>query len=258
MATLSKIIVYPIKALPGVQVDAVTITEGGTLKNDRRWALTNRKGRLLNGKNNKRVFSLNPVYNLITETVYFSETAQNDTVFNLDDVDGLSDYFTQKLGKPVFLKEDKRQGFPDDMNATGPTVVSQASLDVVSSWYPSLSISDVRERFRINIEVSAVPAFWEDKLFQCNQMPETLRIGGVSIQTTNSCARCSVPAKHPESGEPYTQFYETFIKMREKTCPEWADKTHFDHWYRFGVNTQISLSEAALVLKVGDKVAISN
>ena len=253
---LSKIFVYPRKALPGVQLNNVKITNGGTLHNDRRWAIADRKGRLINGKNNKRVFLLKPIFDMALGEVSFFDNQELSQAYQLEDVDGLSNYFTGKLGQPVFLKEDKQQGFPDDINASGPTIVSTASLKAVASWYSGFSLNDVRARFRMNLEVSPAPAFWEDQLFHSEQAPKEVRIGRVKIQASNPCARCSVPMKNPESGEPYSEFYETFLSMREHTRPGWTDAACFDHWYRLGVNTRIARSETGLNMTVGDAVSI--
>lgn len=255
MGTLDAIFVYPIKAMPGVQVDAVTITQGGALFNDRRWAIKDEQGRLINGKNNKRIFSLQASFDLTSEVVSFPSD-KGDEMFKLADRVGLSNYFSEKLGKKVFLEEDSQQGFPDDMNASGPTIISKESLNAVLSWYPTLFIEDIRARFRINLEVSSVPAFWEDQLFEANEEPKIIQVGDVKIQSSNPCARCSVPTKDPKSGKPHSDFYETFIKQREQTRPSWTDDRCFDHWYRLSVNTNIYSTQVGMRIAVGDKVSI--
>jgi uncharacterized protein YcbX len=239
--------------MPGVALKTVKITAGGTLYNDRRWALVDKNKRLINGKNNKRVFLLRPTFDLGAETVAFPDT---DEVFSLGDTDGLSAYFSEQLGQPVFMQEDKRQGFPDDMTASGPTVISQASLQAVSSWFPNLSLDDIRARFRVNLEVSPAPAFWEDRLFKQSESAKIIQIGTVSLYSSNPCARCSVPIKNPESGIAYEGFYETFIDKRFRNKPSWADAICFDHWYRLSVNTNIQAVEAGKSLALGDAVSI--
>lgn len=238
-------------------MDSVSITEGGTLKNDRRWALVNEKGELINGKNNKRIFLLRPHFDLAANTVDFVDQRGEVLSFDLSDVDGLSRYFSVQLGIPVSLQEDTRQGFPDDVSASGPTIVSTASLEAVATWYPQLSLADIRARFRINLELSPTDAFWEDQLFQSHQSAKMIRIGSVVIQSSNPCARCSVPTKHPETGKAYNGFYDTFIKMRKQTRPSWTDEACFDHWYRLSVNTRVPSSEAGKVLALNDAVSIN-
>lgn len=253
MPTLSKIVVYPIKALTGIELGSVAISKGGTLDNDRRWAMVNRKGQMQNGKNNKNVFALRPLFNLEEGTVTF---ADESTVFELSCNKILEAYLSEKLRKTVFLQENAVAGFPDDPNAHGPTVVSVASLDAVASWYPNLSLGDMRARFRANLEIDGVPAFWEDKVFCSDGSNRAVDIGRVRIQPTNPCARCAVPIKSPASGEPYPMFYETFIKRREDSKPAWLDADCFDHWYRLSLNTRIALNEHGKALQLGDKVTI--
>jgi len=255
MIELSKIFVYPIKALPGVPLKEVTITEGGALSNDRRWGLVDSQGRMVNGKNNRRIFLLNPVYDLTSETVRFVHKNDVEQVFELADTAGLSHYFSEMLGRPVFLKEDKRQGFPDDLNASGPTLISQASLETVATWFPALSVDDIRARFRVNLEVSPTAAFWEDQVFREKRLPKPIQIGDVTIKPSNPCARCAVPMKHPKSGESYDHFYEIFISMREQTKPSWLDTACFDHWYRLSVNTNIEPEQSGKVLALGQPVS---
>jgi len=256
VGTLSKIIVYPIKAMPGVEVNSVTVTQGGALCNDRRWALEDERGRLINGKNNKRIFSLQPSFDLAQETVSFFNGASERT-FDLSDNVGLSEHFSTLLDKRVFLKEDEDKGFPDDMNASGPTIVSEASLEAVLSWYPNLSMDDIRARFRINLEIASEPAFWEDQLFVHNEQPKAIQVGRVTIDSSNPCARCSVPTKDPVSGKPYSDFYKTFIQQREKSKPAWTDVECFDHWYRLSANTNINKAEAGKRLTVGEQAVIA-
>jgi len=252
MVALSKILIFPIKALPGVELEHVEITQGGALSDDRRWALADKSGRLINGKNNKRVFLLRPSFDLQAFTVHFAD----NEAFSLDDANGLSTYFSDKLNQTITFKEDKHKGFPDDTAAFGPTVVSEASLEAVASWYPKLSLDDIRARFRINLELSPAPAFWEDQLFVYEQPPKILSIGDVTIQSTNPCARCSVPVKNPRSGEAYDGFYDTFIEQRFKAKPRWNDPTCFDHWYRLSINTTIQPDMAGKQLRVGDEASI--
>jgi uncharacterized protein YcbX len=56
-------------------------------------------------------------------------------------------------------------GFPDDLIANGPTIISTASLDTVCDWFPVSTIAEAHLRFRATLELDGVPAFWEDRLF---------------------------------------------------------------------------------------------
>jgi uncharacterized protein YcbX len=253
MAILSKIIVYPIKGLSGVELPSVEVTEGGTLKDDRRWAMVDRKGRMQNGKNNKRIFLLRPMFDLVEASIGFEGESER---FELSCNTLLQEYLSDKLAKPITLKENVREGFPDDPKAYGPTIVSLSSLQAVSSWYSRMPIEEVRARFRMNLEIADTPAFWEDQVFRHQFEPKSVQIGDVSISSTNPCVRCAVPMKSPETGEPFPEFYETFLNNREKHKPDWLDVQCFDHWYRLGLNTRISYKHHGVKLSLDDSAKI--
>lgn len=254
---LSRIIVYPIKALAGVCVDDVEITKGGTLKNDRRWAIMDRRGKPINGKNNSRIYSLKAMFDLNNSQVFFKDEMEGSLSFDLNNTTELSAYLSEQLNKPVIVHENVKEGFPDDPKAYGPTLISEASLLQVMSWYPGLSLEEIRARFRVNLEVSPAPDFWEDQCFVADAEPKVISVGNVVIQSTNPCARCAVPMKASSNGEPYDGFFETFVENRQKTKAVWTDARCFDHWYRLSVNTKIAYAEAGKVITLGDRVSIA-
>jgi len=253
MATLSKIIVFPIKALVGVEQSSAEVTEGGALKNDRRWAIVDQQGSLQNGKNNKHIFALKPTFDLDERTVSFLGEPEQ---FELSCNALLQEYLSDKLAKSITLKENVREGFPDDPKAYGPTIISSSTLQAVSNWYPGMCLNEVRARFRMNLEITNTPAFWEDQVFCDQSEPKSAQMGDLIINVTNPCARCTVPMKSSETGEPYAGFYETFLTNREKHKPNWLDERCFDHWYRLGLNTRISLKQHGVKISLGDAVKI--
>lgn len=256
MARLSKIFIYPIKALSGIEVEQAEITSGGILKNDRRWAMVDKKGKPINGKNNGKVYSLNASFDLTAEKVVFNTGETEQAGFDMDDPKPLEAFLSEQLGMQISLLENKQKGFPDDANAFGPTIISQASLIEVQSWFPHLSLAEIRARFRINLEVSGVPSFWEDGFFVFGQKAKTAKIGSAFIEAVNPCARCSVPTKSSKSGKRDAGFYETFIRQREAKITSWTDPACFDHWYRLSINTKIPASEAGKKISLKDKVEI--
>ncbi len=46
-----------------------------------------------------------------------------------------------------------------------PTVISTATLEAITTWFPGLNLDQIRIRLRTNLEIGGVPAFWEDQLF---------------------------------------------------------------------------------------------
>jgi hypothetical protein len=67
-----------------------------------------------------------------------------------DAAEWFSVYFEQQI-----LVRHVPEGFPDDNIANGPTIISTASLQTVSDWFPGLSVANVRQRFRTTLEIDA-------------------------------------------------------------------------------------------------------
>src|SRR5258708_22298561 len=72
--------------------------------------------------------------------------------------------FSTFFEQPITVRYSP-EGFPDDVIANGPTIVSTASLQVVCELFPGTTIDEARRRFRTTLEIEGVPAFWEDQLF---------------------------------------------------------------------------------------------
>lgn len=51
----------------------------------------------------------------------------------------------------------------------------------VASWFPGLSVDEMRRRIRANIEIDGVPAFWEDRLFSEQGDLVSFRVGDVDF-----------------------------------------------------------------------------
>jgi uncharacterized protein YcbX len=167
----------------------------------------------------------------------------------------LADWLSDYLKMQVTVIENADGGFPDDTQAPGPTVISRATLAEVATWYPGLTVEEVRSRFRANLEIDGVEAFWEDRLMAEGLGVVRFRIGDAELLGTNPCARCVVPSRHPVSGEPIREFAKTFARRREASLAAWAPRDRFDHFYRLSVNTRRA-SARPCVVRVGDEVQI--
>jgi uncharacterized protein YcbX len=253
-ATLARIHLFPIKALDGVAVDEATISEGGALAGDRRFALVEIDGRYVNGKRCPEVHGWRAWPAADGRTVRLAPAGEAEETFDLE-TDGarLAAWAGARLGREVRLVRDDRAGFPDDPVASGPTVLSTASLAAVSAWFPGLTIQDVRRRFRANLEIEGVPAFWEDRLFGDPGTTVRFRIGELLFEGTNPCQRCVVPARDPDDGMAWPRFQKTFADRRRQHLPEGVARAAFDHFYRFAVNTRIVPGQAGRRLRVGDR-----
>lgn len=258
MPYLAKIIVYPIKSLDGVAVTNAKILDGGSLAHDREFAIVDDQGQFVNGKRTAQIHKLRSTFDLDARTVTMRVGGDDrGETFHLDDErstlgDWLSDYF----GYRVKLEQNLHMGFPDDTDASGPTVVSTATLETVTSWFPDLNLDQIRWRFRTNLEIAEAPEFWEEQLVGEQNHPISFQIGMVNLLGRNPCQRCIVPTRDPQTGESYDGFQKTFTAQRKTTLPMWVRLSRFNHVYRLTLNTSISASEAGKYLHVGDRVTI--
>jgi uncharacterized protein len=247
---VSAMFVHPIKSLSRIPVTESRILPGGGLAHDREFALFDAGGDVINGKRHPRIHPIRARYDLDAFTV-----ALGDETFHLvDDARRLEQWFSDYFGFPVTMKRNTSEGFPDDLDSPGPTIISLATLDEVNRWFPELDREQIARRFRANIEIGGVPAFWEDRLFREPGEVEDFKIGDVRFQGNNPCARCAVPSRHPDTAEVVPDFAKTFSAKRQETLPAWAAPGRFDHFYRLSVNTRVPASEAGKVVRVGDKL----
>ncbi|MDJ0674100.1 MAG: MOSC N-terminal beta barrel domain-containing protein [Calothrix sp. MO_167.B42] len=257
MPYLAKILLYPIKSLDGVEVSQTQVLPSGALKCDRSFAMFDPQDKFINGKRNPRVHLLRSCFNLDKQTVSLQipEVGSKDFHLHLDRealTGALSDFF----GMTVRIQDNEVMGFPDDTKSPGPTIISTATLTEVASWFPGVTVEQVRRRIRANLEVDGVPAFWEDGLFTQAGGTVSFRIGDVLFLGVNPCQRCVVPTRNPETGEVYRGFQQIFASQRQKTLPVWVNKSRFNHFYKLAVNTRISSLTPSDVLSVGDTIEI--
>lgn len=237
MAFLSAIHIFPIKSFDGVSLDAARVLPGGALENDRRFCLVDAAGNWINGKRVPAVLQLRTSFDLANQRARFT-SATSSAEFHWEQertemMHWLSEYFEY----PVQLRENREQGFPDDLESPGPTILSTATLAAVASWFPGFTVVDTQRRFRANLEISDVPSFWEDRLFS-EHGGVRFRIGDVEFLGTNPCQRCTVPSRSPDTAEVTPHFTKTFSELRRQTLPHWAAASRFDHFYRLAVNTR--------------------
>lgn len=258
-AYLARIDVFPIKSLDGLSLTQVTVLASGALQGDRRYALFDRHHRFVNGKHHAAVHSLRSRFEPPDQVLHCSHPGQpEDTRFDLEaDQEALETWLTAYFQEPVTIQENPKQGFPDDTQALGPTVISTATLELLASWYGDLSLADLRRRFRTNLEIGGVPPFWEDRCFSSDSQPVRFRIGEVVLEGVNPCQRCIVPTRNPDTGTPRQDFQATFVSQRAATLPPWAPRSRFNHFYRLAVNTNIR-EQAGKTLRVGDRVTIGD
>lgn len=255
MPHLARIRLHPIKSLDAVEVAEARVLASGALEHDRRFALFDGQGRVVNGKRTALIQTIRARYDLAAGTVELASEGAAQS-FHLDgDRAALEQTLSDHLRLRVTVREDTRVGFPDDLESPGPTIVCTASLREVAGWYADISLEQARERFRANLEIDGDEPFWDDQLYSETDAPVRFRIGAVEFFGNNPCARCIVPTRNPISGEKTPGFAAVFEARRQETLPYWATRSRFDHFYRLAVNTR-PMNDRGGVMRVGDELEI--
>jgi len=254
MARLERLRIYPVKGLDGIDVDAVDVREGGTLDADREFALLDGDGDPINGKRTAAVHDLRTGFDPTSGELTVEARAGETTRFVLPGGrDRAASWFGDFFGRDLTLERDAERGFVDRPDM-GPSVLSTATLEAVASWFDGLTVDGVRRRLRANIEVSGVPAFWEDR-FVGDDAPG-FEVGNVRFEGVTPCGRCVVPSRDPDTGEALAGFRERFVERREETFPAFADADAFDHLYSVMILTRVPEASHRPTLRVGDDVRI--
>ena len=257
MPYLTSISVYPIKSLDGIVINQVKVLASGALSQDREFAILDAQGRFVNGKRNLKVHLLRSTWNVAKQTVCFQiQGTLEKQEFAIEDRPQLESWLSNYFGFVVTLARNSTTGFPDDNIASGPTIISTATLETVASWFPGISVSEIRQRFRSNLEIDGVPPFWEDRLFTNEGEVVKFQIGEVIFEGINPCQRCIVPTRNSLTGESYSNFQKLFTEKRRETLPNWTNASRFNHFYRLSINTKIPASEAGKILKIEDQIQL--
>lgn len=132
----------------------------------------------------------------------------------------------------------------------------QLRLQKLHPGFLTLSVEEMRNRIRANIEIDGVPPFWEDRLFTKVGDSIQFQIGEVVFAGINPCARCIVPTRDSKTAVATENFQKIFVSKRKETLPDWTTSARFDHFYRLSINTKIPSSEVGKILKIGDPVSI--
>jgi uncharacterized protein len=259
MSYIAGIFIHPIKSLDPVAVNSVTVLPSGALQQDREFGIVDAKGSFVNGKQNAKVHLLRSHWDTAIQTISLQiHNTQAIQTFHLEqDRTALEAWLSDYFGFSVQLARNSLTGFPDDTSASGPTLISTSTLETVASWFPGITVDEMRLRLRANIEIGGVPPFWEDRLFANEGEVVPFQIGKVRCEGINPCQRCIVPTRNPLTGEAYPRFQKIFSEMRQKTLPSQIERSRFNHFYRLSVNTRIPESEAGKMLKIGDEIQCS-
>ena len=154
----------------------------------------------------------------------------------------------------VTLKQSKKGELLDEPMNSSATVISTSSFAAIQKGFPQLSIDDLRLRFRANIEITGVEAFWEEQLLGLRGESKRFRIGDIHLLATGPRARCNVPPRNPETGIPVSGFAKDFVNFRRSNLRNNSMLSEYGHLYYLTVDTLIDLNQIGKTIYKRDPV----
>jgi uncharacterized protein YcbX len=278
MPILGRITIYPVKSLDGVIVEEARVLAAGGLEHDRRWRLIDADGRVIHAKSTPLLLAIRADINVDEAVIRLAvdpaalaieREAVPRRLASLRPASfplvpgraGPCGWLEEAVGRAVMLQERKDGGFPDDGDATGPTVVASATLLEVARWF-EFEIDECRRRFRMNLELADCEAFWEDAVASparpaCrSDAPETVAstmvdleadlpspeplafaIGSAAFRATGVCRRCGVPLRNSRTTEVTPHFRDAFEARRRYGLRADVEAAEWGDCYRLAINT---------------------
>jgi uncharacterized protein YcbX len=230
MATLTHLLLYPIKSCAGIAVRSATVLESGLVAlgvHDREWMLVTEDGQFLTQREHPRMALIRPLPDEHVLRVHapgmdelalplaWDATAPGRTVRIWDHTvdaadcgDAAAAWFSNALQSPCRLVRFR----PDVVRPTSTKwtngvesqtrfadgypllLIGQASLDDLNARLVAAGRAALpMDRFRPNLVVDGIDACEEDFL-------ATLTIGGLAIRPVKPCARCPIPSIDQATG----------------------------------------------------------
>ncbi len=256
---LARIRVYPIKSLDPREVESVRLAAGQSLAGDREYALFGTDGRFVNAKRlGPALLGIRAQYSSDGGEVALAAGGSRARFSLTAERPALAAWFSRRLGRPVKVRKNSLGGYPDDTEASGPTVVGTASLRSVADHF-GLRLEEVRRRFRANLEIEGLEPFGEDLLYGAPGTPCRFRLGEVEMLGTNPCRRCSVPTRDSHGRDlPASLSASSFAAYRRRHAHPGSKLHRYPGAYRLAVNTRLAGGQANGRLRVGDRLRSSS
>ncbi len=233
--TLSEIWIYPLKSFGGVALDEWEVLASGPLEKDREFALFDEKGKVYNGKRDTLFSGLD----LQWDQEGLAITAMGLEQLTLKDLASpaeqrlFSEWASDYFGKKLELRSNQVEGFPDDLEANGPTWVHRSSLQRVANWF-DLSESECLRRFRVNLILDSEDSAFAEDLW----VGQRGQLGECQVEFTNICRRCVVPTRDSTSGLLTLDFVSRFNEFRVKERPQGVNPAVYNVDYKFCLNSK--------------------
>jgi uncharacterized protein YcbX len=244
MAHISRLFIYPIKSLGGIEIPSSNITQRG-LAHDRRWMLVDENNQFLTQreypvmallKTNIKEYALivhhsdNPADSI--EFLLHPPVKETVTVKVWDDLceaqyaeDNVNEWFSQKIGiscKAVYMPDDSERKLNPDY------ALSEKDITGFADGYPILVISEASledlnarlekpvpmDRFRPNIVIAETEAFAEDRM-------KKFSINDHIFHGVKLCGRCPITTTDQQTGERGKEPLKTLATYRtinNKVC----------------------------------------
>lgn len=261
MPQVGQLLVYPVKSLDPHPVESASLQRSGALELDRKYAIVDEDGEYVNGKRERAVHRLRSTFDPDARELTlraYGDPSDTTEAFSLDAERGaLNAWLTDYFGYPVSVIRDDG-GMPDDTDASGPTVISRATIEAVAGWFDGVDSAEMERRLRPNVVIETGEPFWEDRLYADRQSVVAFDVGDATLAGVNPCQRCVVPTRDPDTGEETAGFRERFVEKRRETLPAWADGDWFDHYFRLMVNTRVPGESVGTDLNVDEEVTIGS
>jgi uncharacterized protein len=260
MSYVASIHIYPVKSLDGIAVSQATILASGALEGDRSFAICDEAGEFVNTKRNSGVHFLRLSFDIKNRMAGLKiQDTEQEIFFHVDrERPGIEDWLSNYFGFPVKLIENLLTGFPDDTAAPGPSIISTETIAEVASWFPRVSVNEMRHRLRANIEIGDVPAFWEDQLFPEANEVVSLKIGTVIFEAINRGHPCIRSARN-YAGKTAEPNFQNLLKAKQKEImADLVKRGPVNNFSRLIVSMRFSAQAAGKIVHIGDEVQITN
>ena len=260
MSYVASIHIYPVKSLDGIAVSQATILASGALEGDRSLAICDKVGEFVNTRPNSGVHFLRLSFDIKKRIAGLKiQDTEQEIFFHIDrerlEIESwLSNYF----GFPVKLIENLLAGFPNDIAAPGPSIISTETIAEAASWFPRVCVNEMRHRLRANIEIGDVPAFWEDQLFPEANKVVRLKIGTLIFEAINS-GHPYIRYARNYAAKPAEPNFQNLLKAKHKEImPDLVKRRSVNHFSRLIVSMRFSAQAAGKIVHIGDEVQITN
>jgi hypothetical protein len=256
-STISRIRIYPIKALDPVELQEAEVGVH-SLRFDREFAMITQDQRYMNSKRTGRVNELKAMYDLPNYIVHLTPRAggEVESFHLLHDKRKLEMYLENFFGEPLSLVQSKQGQLMDIPTASSVTIVSEASLKSLHEEFSDRTLEDVRLRFRATIELIGVDPYWEENMVGEPGVGMRIQVGEVEMIGVSPRARCNVPPRDPLTGITDKTFVKRMMKRREATLPENNHIRAYGSLYHLTINTYIPETQKGKWIRVGDELKI--